>query len=55
MPVIAPVSQPLVEEEDRVGLRLTPEQRTAILKILRELVSRDVRAIREILQAISGR
>ena len=32
-------------EEERAGLTLTPKQRTAILKILRELVHRDVRAI----------
>ena len=52
LPVSDPVEQLLAQEEERAGLRLTPEQRTAILKILRELVSRDVRAIRELLQAI---
>jgi transcriptional regulator with XRE-family HTH domain len=54
LPVSDPVEQLLAQEEERAGLRLTPEQRTAILKILRELVSRDVRAIRELLQAIPG-
>ena len=33
---------------------LTPEQRTAILKILRELVDRDIRSIRELLRSIQG-
>jgi transcriptional regulator with XRE-family HTH domain len=51
---IDPVEQLLTEEEERAGISLTPEQRTAILKILRELVSRDVRSIRELLQAIPG-
>ena len=46
------MEQLLLDEEERVGISLTPEQRTAILKILRELVSRDVRSIRELLQAI---
>ena len=50
---IDPVEQLLAQEEDRGGISLTPKQRTAILKILRELVSRDVRAIRELLQAIT--
>ena len=54
LPVSDPVEQLLTQEEERAGLNLTPEQRTAILKILRELVSRDVRAIRELLQAIPG-
>ncbi|MEJ2070471.1 MAG: hypothetical protein P8X58_08710 [Syntrophobacterales bacterium] len=54
MPVSDPVEQLLAEEEERAGISLTPEQRTAILKILRELVSRDVRSIRELLQAIPG-
>jgi transcriptional regulator with XRE-family HTH domain len=49
-----PVVQLLIEEEERAGISLTPEQRTAILKILRELVSRDVRSIRELLRAIPG-
>ena len=46
---IDPVVQLLNEEEERAGITLTPEQRTAILKILRELVDRDVRSIRELL------
>ena len=49
-----PVEQLLAEEEERAGISLTPQQRRAILKILRELVSRDVRAIRELLQALPG-
>jgi hypothetical protein len=49
-----PVVQLLAEEEERAGISLSPEQRTAILKILRELVSRDVRSIRELLRAIPG-
>lgn len=48
------VMQLLKEEEGRAGVTLTPEQRTAILKILRELVDRDVRAIRELLRSIQG-
>jgi len=48
------VAQLLNEEEDRAGITLTPEQRTAILKILRELVDRDVRSIRELLRSIQG-
>ena len=55
LPVRDPVAQLLAEEEERAGLNLTPEQRRAILKILRELVSRDVRAIQELLQAIPER
>ena len=47
-----PVVQLLTEDEERAGVTLTPEQRTAILKILRELVSRDVRSIRELLRTI---
>ena len=54
LPVSDPVEQLLAQEEERAGLTLTPEQRRAILKILRELVSRDVRAIRELLQTIPG-
>jgi transcriptional regulator with XRE-family HTH domain len=54
LPVSDPVEQLLAQEEERAGLNLTPEQRTAILKILRELVSRDVCAIRELLLAIPG-
>ena len=49
---IDPVIQLLNEEEERAGIALTPEQRTAILKILRELVDRDVRSIRELLRSI---
>jgi hypothetical protein len=44
-----PVVQLLTDEEERAGITLTPEQRTAILKILRELVDRDIRSIRELL------
>jgi transcriptional regulator with XRE-family HTH domain len=51
---IDPVIQLLNEEEERAGIALTPEQRTAILKILRELVDRDVRSIRELLRSIPG-
>jgi transcriptional regulator with XRE-family HTH domain len=51
---IDPVVQLLNDEEDRAGITLTPEQRTAILKILRELVDRDVRSIRELLRSIPG-
>jgi transcriptional regulator with XRE-family HTH domain len=47
-----PVVQLLYAEEKRAGITLTPEQRTAILKILRELVERDVRSIRELLGSI---
>jgi transcriptional regulator with XRE-family HTH domain len=50
-----PVAQLLNEEEERAGISLTPEQRTAILKILRELVDRDVRSIRELLRSIPKR
>ena len=49
-----PVVQLLNEEEERAGLTLTPKQRTAILKILRELVYRDVRSIQELLLSIPG-
>jgi transcriptional regulator with XRE-family HTH domain len=49
---IDPVVQLLNEEEKRAGITLTPEQRIAILKILRELVDRDVRSIRELLRSI---
>jgi hypothetical protein len=48
------VLQLLREEEERAGITLTPEQRTAILKILRELVYRDVRSINELLRSIPG-
>ena len=51
---IDPVVQLLYAEEKRAGFTLTPEQRTAILKILRELVDRDVRSIRELLGSIQG-
>jgi hypothetical protein len=51
---IDPVVKLLNEEEKRAGITLTPEQRTAILKILRELIDRDVRSIRELLQSIQG-
>ena len=51
---IDPVVQLLNEEEERAGITLTPEQRIAILKILRELVDRDVRSIRELLRSIQG-
>ena len=49
-----PVVQLLSEEEERAGLTLTTKQRTAILKILRELVYRDVRSIQELLRSIPG-
>ena len=49
-----PVVQLLNEEEKRAGLTLTPKQHTAILKILRELVYRDVRSIQELLLSIPG-
>ncbi len=51
---IDPVVQILIEEEERAGVTLAPEQRTAILKILRELVSRDVRSIRELIGSMQG-
>ena len=51
---IDPVEQLLAEEEERAGITLNSKQRNAILKILRELVSRDVRSIRELLQTITG-
>jgi transcriptional regulator with XRE-family HTH domain len=49
-----PVEYLLSEEEVRTGISLTPEQRTAILKILRELVYRDVRSIQELLRSLPG-
>ena len=49
-----PVAQLLNEEVERAGINLTPEQRTAILKILRELIYRDVRSIHELLRSMSG-
>ena len=51
---IDPVVQILHEEEERAGVTLTPEQRAAILKIFRELVDRDIRSIRELLNSIQG-
>jgi transcriptional regulator with XRE-family HTH domain len=51
---IDPVEQLLNDEVERAGISLTPEQRTAILKILRELVYRDVRSIQELLRTIPG-
>jgi transcriptional regulator with XRE-family HTH domain len=53
LPVSDSVEQLLAQEEERAGISLTPKQRTAILKIFRELVGRDVRSIRELLQAIT--
>jgi hypothetical protein len=49
-----PVAMLIEEVVERAGLTLTKEQRTAILKILRELVYRDVRAIQELLRFIPG-
>ena len=46
---IDPLVQLLEEEEDRAGVTLSPEQRNAILKILRDLVDRDIGSIRELL------
>jgi hypothetical protein len=51
---IDPVVQLLNEEEERAGITLIPEQRNAILKILRELVDRDIRSIRELLNSIQA-
>jgi transcriptional regulator with XRE-family HTH domain len=51
---IDPILHLLNEEEERAGVTLNPEQRTAILKILRELIDRDVRSIRELLGSIQG-
>jgi hypothetical protein len=39
---------------ERIGITLSPEQGTAILKILGELVYRDVRSIQELLRFIPG-
>ncbi len=50
-----PVVQLLSEEMERAGITLTQEQRKAVLKILRELVYRDVRSIHELLRSFSGR
>jgi len=52
--VFDPVLHLLNEEEELSGITLTPEQRTAILKILREFVYRDVRFIRELISSIQG-
>jgi transcriptional regulator with XRE-family HTH domain len=49
-----PVVQLLNEEVERAGIILTPDQRTATLKILRELVYRDVRSIQELLSSFSA-
>jgi transcriptional regulator with XRE-family HTH domain len=51
---IDPIVQLLNEEEERAGITLTPEQRTAILKLLRDLIYRDVRSFRELLCSIQG-
>lgn len=51
---IDPVVQLLNEEEERTGVTLTPEQRTAILKLLRDLIYRDIRSFRELLRSIQG-
>jgi len=48
------VLQLLDDEEKRAGISLTSQQRTAILRILRELVDRDIRSIRELLRSIQG-
>jgi len=52
---VDPVMQLLSDEKEQAGITLTPDQRTAIFKILRELVYRDVRSIRELLRSIQGR
>jgi hypothetical protein len=52
IPASDPVEQLLLEEEERAGITLTPEQRRAFLKILQELVDRDVRTLRELLGVI---
>jgi len=49
-----PVVQLFSAEEEQAGITLTPEQGTAIIKILRELVDRDVRYIRELLHSMQG-
>ena len=54
IPSTDPVVQILDQEEERAGITLNPEQRTVILKILRELISRDVRSIQELLRLIPG-
>jgi transcriptional regulator with XRE-family HTH domain len=50
-----PVIQLLNDEVERAGITLTSEQRKAVLKILRELVYRDVRSIQELLSSFSDR
>jgi hypothetical protein len=50
-----PVLQLLNDEEQRTGITITPDQHTAILKIFRELIERDIRAIRELLRSIPGK
>jgi transcriptional regulator with XRE-family HTH domain len=49
-----PVLQLLHEEERQAGITLNPDQHTAILKIFRELVYRDICLIRELLCSIPG-
>jgi transcriptional regulator with XRE-family HTH domain len=49
---VDPVVQLFNAEIEQTGLILTPEQRTAILKILREFVHRDVRLVRELIRSI---
>jgi transcriptional regulator with XRE-family HTH domain len=49
------VLQLLKKEEERAGITLTPGQRTAVLKILCELVYRDFRSIQELLSSFSDR
>jgi transcriptional regulator with XRE-family HTH domain len=51
---IDPILYLLSEEEEMAGITLTPAQRTAILKILRELIYKEVRSIRELLLSIPG-
>jgi len=46
---IDPVVLLINEEEERAGITLSPEQRKAIQKILRDLVDRDIGSIRELL------
>jgi hypothetical protein len=49
---VDPVVRLLDEEGERAGITLTPGQRIAILKILREFVDRDLRSIRELLLSL---
>jgi hypothetical protein len=51
---IDPVMLLLKEEEKREGIVLTPEQRGAVLKILREFVYRDMCSIRELMRSMRG-